>query len=102
MDRALDFGHRTTPGATRREMAARLDEVFPGASLAPFGDAVDRCVFSDSEVSSYGDLWDSVDVILPSMSVGRPWWQRIRARVSLRSLLHPSGVRIRVHPRRKN
>lgn len=102
VDRALDFGHRTTPGATRREMAARLDEVFPGASLAPFGDAVDRCVFSDSEVSSYGDLWDSVDAILPSMSVGRPWWQRIRARVSLRSLLHPSGVRIRVHPRRKN
>lgn len=102
VDRAQDFGHRATPGATRREMAIQLDEAFPGASLTAFGDAVDRCVFSDSEVSSYGDLWDSVDVILPSMSVGRPWWQRIRARLSLRSLLHPSGERIRVHPRRKN
>lgn len=102
MDRAQDYGYTALPGATRRETAARLDQAFPGASLTPFGEAVDRCVFSDSDVSSYGDLWDSVDVILPSMSVGRPWWQRVRARISLRSLLHPSGGPIRSHPRRKN
>ena len=101
LDRARDLGRVPGWGATRREAAEQLAPHFPQADLPRFAGAVDTQVFSSGEPPSYalGELWDSSDAIVRSMSAQRSRLGRALARLSPRSLIHPAGRRSR-RPRR--
>lgn len=90
-DRATDLGFKAPVRATRQEVARRLDEHFVVTSASPFASSVDATVFGFESPSSAeaGSLWDSGDRLVKQLSDGAGRWRRVRAAVSIRSLVHP-------------
>ncbi|MGA1836532.1 transglutaminaseTgpA domain-containing protein [Herbiconiux sp. 11R-BC] len=89
VDRARDLGTPTTPGVTRRETAVVLATAFPQTPVIAAASAADTGVFGPGEPSpaEVEAFWTEVDGIVAGMGEARTPWQRLRARLSLRSLL---------------
>lgn len=87
---ATDLGTRLPAGATRRESAANLAAAFPANSSTTvlLAHRADEAVFaagnpSDEDISEF---WADVDSSLREMTGSVGFWQRQRARFSVRSL----------------
>jgi nicotinamide riboside transporter PnuC len=87
IDRARDLGTPTAPGVTRRETAVALATAYPGAPVIDAATVADTGVFGPGEPSEsqIEEFWAEVDTIVAEMNGSRTPWQRLRARLSLRS-----------------
>ncbi|QEO13415.1 transglutaminase domain-containing protein [Agromyces intestinalis] len=84
-DTAVDHGYLLPPGGTRAEQAASVGGLLPLALAS----AVDRAVFAPSgEVADAQatEVWSAVDRLRAGLERDRARGERLRARVSLRSL----------------
>jgi hypothetical protein len=89
VDRASDYGAPVRPGATRQEDAGVLTAAFAEPRVATLATRADAQVFGPVEPTP-GDIeafWTQVDEIVGGMGSGRSLWQRLKARLSIRSLL---------------
>ncbi len=95
VDHASDLGCSAVAGATRREAAQTYSVRFPTADLPRFAHAIDARVFGAGEPTARmnSELWGSADAIVRAMGADRSRWQRLAARLSIRSLLRPAGRR---------
>ena len=89
IDHATDLGTPIERGATRREDARVLETAYPEAGVLTLARRADADVFgprdpSDADVAAY---WQQVDEIVAGMAGSVGWFARLRARLSLRSLL---------------
>ncbi len=84
-DRVIDHGFTPSPAATRSEVAA----VVGGPQPIVLAAVADRAVFAPSEPDSEeaDRVWRSVRELTVALGADLTRWQRLRARVSLRSLL---------------
>jgi hypothetical protein len=82
-DRVLDHGFTPPPAATRTEVAATVG----GAGPIVLAAVTDRATFApDTPDGGEADLvWHSVGELTASLGVGKTRWERIKARVSVRS-----------------
>jgi hypothetical protein len=83
-DTALDHGYEPPPAATRSEWAATVGSL-PSRVLAA---VADRAVFAPetADPRDADRVWGAVDELRAAMGAGRTRRQRLRARISLRSL----------------
>jgi hypothetical protein len=83
-DSALDHGFVPPPAATRSEVAMTVG----GPQTAVLAAVADRATFApDAPDDAEGDLvWRSVRELTAALGAGKSGWQRLRARISLRSL----------------
>ncbi len=83
-DAVVDHGFSPPPGSTRSEVAAAVG----GGTATRLAAASDRAVFSPREpVQEEAELvWRTVSQLTAALSRGKSPWQRIKAKISLRSL----------------
>lgn len=83
-DAALDHGYTPPPAPTRIEVAQTVG----GVRSVVLAAVADRAVFSpeNAEHQEADQVWKSVDELRASLDEGFTRWQRIKARVSVRSL----------------
>ena len=83
-DAVIDHGLSPVASATRSEVAATAGGV-PSQVLAA---VADRAIFSpdDPEASEADTVWRAVDELHASLDEGLTRWQRVKARISVRSL----------------
>lgn len=83
-DAVVDHGFALPRHATRSELARTVggDETLRVATVA------DRAVFSPTDPSAdeAASMWKSIDDLTAELDAGKTRWQRLRARVSVRSL----------------
>ncbi|MCP2635314.1 transglutaminase-like domain-containing protein [Microbacterium sp. HD4P20] len=89
VDRASDHGAPVRTGGTRLEEAGVLSTAFAEPRVATLASRADLEVFGPSEPSPHDVevFWTQVDEIVGGMASSRSWWQRMKARLSIRSLL---------------
>ncbi|WP_203581046.1 transglutaminase-like domain-containing protein [Microbacterium hibisci] len=99
VDRAADYGAPVRPGATRQEDAGVLTAAFAEPRVATLASRADLEVFGPTEPSpaDIEAFWGQVDEIVGGMGKGRSVWNRLGARLSIRSLLE--GTRFALPPR---
>ncbi len=99
VDRAADYGAPVRPGATRREEAGVLTAAFAEPRVATLASRADREVFGPAEPTpdDIAEFWSEVDDIVGGLGNGRSLWQRLRARLNVRTLL--AGTRFALPPR---
>lgn len=87
-DRAVDYGARVTPGATRVEDAAVVAETLAVPAVTALADQADARVFGpvDPSPEEVDAFWREVDEIVGGIGARAGFWRRVRARLSLRSL----------------
>lgn len=92
VDLAIDHGHSAPRTATRQELAARFSAEDPEARGALLATWADRAVFDEGTPPAHIDeqFWRLVDRERERLGAGRGRWGRLRARLSLRSLLPAS------------
>jgi hypothetical protein len=101
VDRADDLG---TPvgrrGVTRRADAAVIAEAWPALPVGAVAVRADHGVFGPGDPSpdEVDAFWAEVNDIVRGMHDSRGWWQRLRARLSLRAYI---GRRLESRSRRK-
>ncbi|MEP6479920.1 MAG: transglutaminase-like domain-containing protein [Rhodoglobus sp.] len=83
-DSVLDHGILPPPAATRNEVAATVGGSRPVVLAA----VADRAIFSpdEPEAAEADVVWKAVDELRTSLDHGLTRWQRLKARISLRSL----------------
>ncbi|MBN9606620.1 MAG: transglutaminase domain-containing protein [Actinomycetales bacterium] len=83
-DTALDHGFEPPPAATRAEWASTVGSLPAGVLAA----VADRAVFAPETTGPVDAdrVWEAVDELSVAMDAGRSRWERLRARISLRSL----------------
>jgi len=88
VDRAVDYRISVPPGSTRAESAVVVGESFDGARVATLAQQADADVYGPGDPSpeDVDAFWREVDEIVAGMAGGATFWQRLRARLSLRSL----------------
>jgi len=93
-DRAVDYGARLAPGATRGEEAALVAGSLAVPTVTALADRADAEVFGPQDPSSedVDAFWGEVDEIVTGLGSEAGFWKRIRARLSLRSLLGGSAL----------
>ncbi len=115
IDQASDLGVSVTPAATRQEQARRIDADLDGIEaptgavfmryndertpLAELAYTLDSAVFGETmpDDASCAAVWDSGKKAIKSIKKRLPWYKRLRAVFSTRSLRArrtPLGVRI--------
>lgn len=89
VDRASDFGAPVRPGATRQEDAGVLSAAFAEPRVSTLASRADLEVFGPSEPTAddIDAFWTQVDEIVGGMGRTRSLWQRLGARLSIRTLL---------------
>lgn len=89
-DAVVDHGFAVPRHATRGELARTVG----GETTLIVAELADRAVFAPVEPSSEeaASMWLSVDELTAGLNAGKTRWQRLRARVSVRSL---GGRRLR-------
>lgn len=99
VDRASDYGAPVRAGATRQEDAGVLTAALAEPRVATLASRADAQVFGPVEPTpdDIEAFWTQVDEIVGGMGSGRSLWQRLRARLSIRSLLE--GTRFELPPR---
>jgi hypothetical protein len=100
VDHAKDYGTPVTPGATRAEDAGVVEAAFTEPRVTTLAQRADLEVFGPSEPTpdDVAEFWRQVDEIVGGMGAGRSVVDRLRARLSLRSLL--AGTRFALPDRR--
>ncbi|MFT4158073.1 MAG: transglutaminase domain-containing protein [Microbacterium sp.] len=93
-DRAVDYGARLAPGGTRAEEAATLAGTMTIPAVIALADRADTEVFGPSEPSAeqVDKFWAEVDEIVGGIGTQAGFWKRLRARLSLRSLMAGTAV----------
>jgi len=83
-DAVVDHGLSPSASATRSEVAA----IAGGVQSQVLAAVADRAVFAPDppETSDADSVWRAVDELRTSLDAGLTRWQRLRARISLRSL----------------
>lgn len=83
-DAVLDHGLAPSPNATRTEVAS----VAGGMQAQVLAAVADRSAFAPDEPaeSEADSVWRAVDELRVSLDEGRTRWQRLKARISVRSL----------------
>ena len=83
-DAVIDHGYDAPQHATRRELA----QVVGGGKPAVLAAVTDRAVFSPSETAAEDadKVWRAVSDLEAALDKGRTRWERLRARISTRSL----------------
>ncbi|MDO7881542.1 transglutaminase domain-containing protein [Salinibacterium soli] len=83
-DSVVDHGLSPSATATRSEVAS----IAGGVQAAVLAAVADRAMFSpdDPAPSDADSVWRAVDELRGSLDAGRTRWQRVKARISLRSL----------------
>lgn len=83
-DAVIDHGFEPPLSATRREVAAAVG----GGRPAVLAAVTDRAVFSPNDTSpeDADKVWRAVRELTSQLDEGRTRWERIKARISLRSL----------------
>ncbi|GAA5201417.1 transglutaminase-like domain-containing protein [Microbacterium jejuense] len=89
VDRASDLGAPVRPGATRQEDAGVLTTAFAEPRVATLAHRADSEVFGPAEPTpaDIDAFWTEVDELVGGMARKRSVWRRLRARLSLRTLL---------------
>jgi hypothetical protein len=87
-DAALDRGIEPAPSSTRSEVAELVGARVGGAQAAVLAAVADRAVFSSDEPSEaeVESVWRVVDELGAGLDHDLTRWQRLKARISLRSL----------------
>jgi transglutaminase-like putative cysteine protease len=93
-DSVLDHGIQPPVAATRSEVATTVG----GTRTAVLAAVADRATFGPEQPDkSEADLvWRSVNELTAALNAGKTRWERLRARISLRSLRGQSGGRYSV------
>ncbi|WP_438354539.1 transglutaminaseTgpA domain-containing protein [Microbacterium sp. CJ88] len=93
-DRAVDYGTQVRPGSTHLEDATVIAATFAEPRVATLARQADADVFGPADPSpdDVREFWRQVDEIVGGMGRSTTLWGRLKARVSLRSLL--VGTRI--------
>ncbi|GAA1852614.1 transglutaminaseTgpA domain-containing protein [Microbacterium koreense] len=88
-DRAVDYGARLTPGGTRAEDAHTVATTLAVPAVTQLAERADVDVFGPSDPSKedVDAFWNEVDSIVGGIGKDAGFWRRMRARLSLRSLL---------------
>ncbi|HYP73266.1 MAG TPA: transglutaminase domain-containing protein, partial [Microbacterium sp.] len=88
VDSAVDFRAPVVPGATRAESAAVVGATFAQPRVQTLAVHADAEVYGPGEPSpeDVESFWREVDDIVGEMKGSTTVWQRLRARLSLRSL----------------
>jgi hypothetical protein len=99
VDRAADYGAPIRPGATRQEDAGVLTAAFAEPRVATLASRADLEVFgpTDPTPDDIAAFWTQVDEIVGGMGKDRSLWQRLGARLNVRTLL--AGTRFALPPR---
>jgi hypothetical protein len=89
VDRASDYGSPVRRGGTRVEDAAVVGTAFAEPGVATLARRADAEVFGplDPTPEEIDAFWSEVDGIVGGMGQKAGFWRRLRARLSLRSLL---------------
>ncbi|MCJ1696306.1 transglutaminaseTgpA domain-containing protein [Rathayibacter caricis] len=89
VDRAADLGTVLPTGATRREDAAVLEAEYPAAPVATLARHADASVFGPAEPTDaqIAEFWAQTDDLVAQLHGSVTPLARLRARISLRSLL---------------
>jgi len=97
-DRAIDYGARLSPGGTRIEEGASLAATLELPRAARLAERADAEIFGPDEPSAedVDAFWAEVDVIVGGLSSDAGFFRRLRARLSLRSLLGGTAVGARL------
>ncbi|WP_405374893.1 MULTISPECIES: transglutaminase domain-containing protein [unclassified Microbacterium] len=95
VDRASDFRVPVAPGATRAESAEVVGEAFDGPRVTTLAQRADADVYGpgDPTPEDVEAFWLEVDEIVGGIAGTTTFWQRLRARLSLRSLRRSRGKR---------
>ncbi|WP_235201471.1 transglutaminase-like domain-containing protein [Microbacterium sp. CH12i] len=93
-DRAVDYGARLEPGATRGEEAALVASSLSVPVVTTLAEKADADVFgpSDPTQEEVDAFWKQVDEIVVGLGSNVGFWKRMKARLSVRSLMDGSGV----------
>lgn len=93
-DRAVDYGARLAPGATRGEEAALVATSLTVPAVTTLAQRADAEVFGPSEPTpeEVDAFWNEVDEIVVGLGSDVGFFKRMKARLSLRSLLGGSAL----------
>jgi len=88
VDTAVDLRAPVTAGATRAESAAVVSSAFTEPRVATLAGRADADVYGPDDPSpeDVEAFWREVDQLVGGMRQQAPWWRRLAARLSLRSL----------------
>lgn len=88
VDNALDLRTPVAAGATRAESAAVVGTAFEEPRVEPLARRADADVYGpgDPTPEDVEAFWREVDAIVGGMKQRTPWWRRLTARLSVRSL----------------
>ena len=100
VDRATDYGAPVRPGATRQEEAGVLTAALAEPRVVTLATRADLEVFGPTEPTpdDVEAFWTQVDEIVGGMGKERSLWQRLRARLSIRSLLEGTRFALPARP----
>lgn len=93
-DRAVDYGARLSPGATRSEEAVQVADSLAVPAVTALAERADAEVFGPREpsVEDVEAFWREVDATVADLSSQAGFWTKLKARLSLRSLLGATAV----------
>lgn len=93
-DRAVDYGARLETGGTRPEEAAAVAVSLDVPRVTVLAERADAEVFgpSDPTPEDVEAFWTEVEEIVGSLGERAGFWKRMKARLSLRSLLTGSAI----------
>lgn len=88
VDRARDLGYRAPSTVTRREAAVGLQESYPAVPVVPLAADIDAAVFGPvaPDERHRDAAWEAVPGTTKALLAQVPWYRRLPALVSLRSL----------------
>jgi hypothetical protein len=88
-DRAVDYGARLAPGATRVEEAVQVADTLAVPAVTTLAQRADAEVFGPAEPTpeDVEAFWKEVDEIVGGLGKDVGFWKRLKARLSLRSLV---------------
>jgi len=93
-DRAVDYGARLPQGRTRPEEAAAVVATLAVPRVVDLAERADADVFgpSDPTPADVEAFWSEVDTIVGGLGEDAGFWKRLKARLSLRSLLGGTAI----------
>ncbi|MFD5213711.1 transglutaminaseTgpA domain-containing protein [Microbacterium sp. NPDC058345] len=97
-DRAVDYGARLAPGATRTEEAATVSAALEVPTVTALADRADGQVFGphDPTQEEVEAFWAEVDAVVGGLSENAGFWKRMKARLSIRSLTGSGRIATRM------
>jgi len=93
-DRAIDYGARLTPGGTRTEEAEVVATALTVPQVTALAERADAEVFGPTEPSPQDveSFWHEVDGIVGGLGKDAGFWKRVKARLSVRSLVGGTAI----------